>query len=243
MNIVVFGGGSVGKFGHDFCLRARSEGHKVIIFSHKLNDTNDLDQHVINYRDLDQCMEILNRACNKLDKIDIVLYNQTGNNYPGKSGLYEKPNITLYTEAFNSLIVVPHLFISTYKDKFHKDTKIVNMTTNIAIEYEKNEHAGTLVGYAGGKAWSTHMIQGYARCIDSKAVFFTISPSMNYNADDAKESYPIWFNSLYSLIINADKKVNGKIITAWKLDDHRLLRVKLNTDEKYEIEYKLNSNL
>ena len=41
MNIVVFGGGEPGKFGNDFCLLARQQGHNVFILSHRDYATGD----------------------------------------------------------------------------------------------------------------------------------------------------------------------------------------------------------
>jgi nucleoside-diphosphate-sugar epimerase len=224
MNIIVFGGGTVGKFGHDFCLRARSEGHKVIIFSHKLNGTNDTDQHVIEYTNLDQINEVLNNTCSNLEKIDLVLFNQVGGSYPCNSDVYKEPNLNMYLNTLNSLVTVPHLFISKFNNKFHKDTKILNMTTNLAMEYDKNNHISGLVGYAGSKSWSTHLIQGYARHDLKNGIYFTISPSMNYDSEEIKQTYNIWFDSLYNLILNADEKFNGKIITAWKNNEHRFMK-------------------
>jgi nucleoside-diphosphate-sugar epimerase len=46
MNIVVIGGGKPGKFGNDFCNRARSEGHDVYVISHKDYGTND-PKHIV----------------------------------------------------------------------------------------------------------------------------------------------------------------------------------------------------
>jgi len=230
MNIIVFGGGKVGKFGHDFCLKARQEGHKVIIFSHKLNGTNDPDQYVIDYNDLNQVADVF-KVCDNLAQIDLVFFNQVGGLYPCEADLFQEPNTSLYISSLNSIVTIPHLFISKFSNKFHSDTKIINMTTNIAFDYDKNPHIAGLVGYAGSKAWSTHLIQGYANHRDRKSTFFTISPSMNYEAEDYKDKYPVWFNSLYNLIFSADDKFNGKIVTAWHLNEHKLVKTSLHITE------------
>jgi hypothetical protein len=53
MNIVVIGGGEPGKFGNDFCIRAKREGHNVFILSHQDYSTQD-PQHY--YTDFSECL-------------------------------------------------------------------------------------------------------------------------------------------------------------------------------------------
>lgn len=231
MNIIVFGGGKVGKFGHDFCLRARSEGHKVIIYSHALNGTNDSDQHVINYNDLNQVNEVFTNTANNLDTIDLVLFNQVGGLYPCEPDLFQEPKLDMYLNALNSIVTIPHLFVSKFAHKFHKDTKVVNMTSNLSMEYNKNIHVSGLVGYAGSKAWSTHLIQAYARHSKRNGIYFTISPSMNYESEEIKQIYPEWLDSLYKLIFTADEKINGKIITAYDRSGHKDLKITFSQSE------------
>ena len=82
MNIVVVGGGTRGKFGNDFVVRARNEGHNVVIISHKSNNTNDQFQFITDYSSVEAVVETFTEATKNFDKIDIMIYNVNVGAYP-----------------------------------------------------------------------------------------------------------------------------------------------------------------
>lgn len=224
MNIIVFGGGTVGKFGNDFCLRARQEGHNVIIFSHKDNGQGDTQQFVIDYRNIDSSKKIFEQILNNLPCIDLIFFNQVGGGYPSGDDLFNDVNMSEYQYTLNSHVVIPHLFLSMVQDKLSENSKVINMTSNLAFEYDKEGWLATLVGYASGKAWATQLIQGYAKAKKNNTIYFTLSPSINYESEEGKLKYKKWFESTYNLIFSSDSSYNGKIISAW---DDRNTTVKI----------------
>lgn len=230
MNIVVFGGGNVGKFGNDFCLRARSEGHNVIIFSHKSNGTNDKQQYVINYYDMEETEKIIKQVVDELDTIDLVLFNQTGSTYPSGEAFQMAPDYKEYQYTLNSHATIIHLFFFLCQNKLTDTCKVINMASNMMIElFEKMPYAPP-VGYGAGKAWATHTIQAYATNRKNNITYFTISPSMNYDSEEGKNRYPTWFNSLYELIFNSTDECNGKILTAYQNSEgHEAVRIRMGS--------------
>lgn len=228
MNIIVFGGGTVGKFGNDFCLRARREGHNVIIFSHKSNNTDDSQQYVINYADIESCETMFKQVLSGLEKIDLILFNQVGGTYPSHDALYTVPSEKEYQYTLNTHVLIPHLFLVLANDRLSSSCKVINMTSNVGFEYDNIAVAG-LVGYGSGKAFATHLIQGLARLRKNNVTYFSISPSCNYDSEEGKAKYPLWMNSLYDFILSATDEYNGEIVSAWDIKEHRKIKFRLET--------------
>lgn len=228
MNIVVFGGGNVGKFGSDFCIRARTEGHNVIIFSHKDNGTNDNKQYVINYYDMEETEKVVKQVIDKLDTIDLVLFNQSGSPYPSGEAFEMYPDYKEYQYTLNTHVIIIHLFLFLSRNKLAKTCKVINMTSNMMVDLFTKTPFPPPVGYGAGKAWATHTVQAYATNRKNHVIYFTITPSMNYNSKLGKESYLSWFSNIYKFIINSTDEYNGKIFTAYQNEDHhKSVQVKL----------------
>lgn len=218
MNIVVFGGGTVGKFGHDFCLKAREQGHNVVMFSHTSNGTGDQQQHIIYYNNIAKTNNVIQKVLLGLESIDIVLFNQKGDNFPREKELWQLPDINQYQTSFNSHIVVPHLFMALAKNKLKDTSKVINMGTNLAWVYDIKE-VSQLVGYSSGKSYLTHYIQALARNRENNTTFFTLCPSMDYNKEEDKQIYPAWCDALTKFILTCTDEYNGEIVFTGRVDE------------------------
>lgn len=213
MNIIVLGGGTIGKFGNDFAVKARNEGHRVIIFSHKHNGTNDIDQHVINYNDVNDTRNTFTKVLEQLDSIDIVLINQNGMSYPNINEHSDHTQVypDSYYQTINLHAVSTHLLLAAAYPKMHDGSKVSYMSTGLAYRMlAGDQHPYS--GYAAIKAFMTHIILGFANNRQKKITYTTVSPHFTY--DDIPR-YQRIFDNLYTWIFKHDDMYNGKMISAW----------------------------
>ena len=110
MNICVIGGGGpTGKFGRDFCDRARDEGHNVYVLSHKNHKQTDHRQMWANFKNIEtnifQELSQLKQTrlvnfirSNYLQNKDNVFSPQSENILPYFTGHNTKAFISFYNE-------------------------------------------------------------------------------------------------------------------------------------------------
>ena len=113
-NIVVVGGGAPGKFGNDFVIKAKSEGHNVIVISHRDYGYNDENFMWVNFEGLyyTEYKVVMDKILQKFDKIDILFFNQNGTFYPAHvADIFNPVRIQTYLTGLNLHIVVPHKII------------------------------------------------------------------------------------------------------------------------------------
>ena len=209
MNIVVVGGGRVGRFGNDFVRRAKSHGHTVKVISHRSSKDTDA---VINFMNIKDAVTKLQSITAELEHIDILLYNSTYKGHPENRQLFTSCgtiNEKLYLYGFYLHVIVPHALALEILKKMNALSKILFVTTDVIYNRERTENLDHL-GYYGGKAYQHQLMLALAECNDKNAVVSSISPYFNYND---KEEYKRAFEQVYEHIFS--KTENGKVFDCW----------------------------
>ena len=219
MNVVIFGAGTPDKFGYDFVQKSRQEGHRVTVFSHKDHGVNHKDHYVINYDNLNNCEHAFNAFLeNNKEKIDIIIYNTLGGNYPTYEHFgYLKPDLQSYNHTFNTHFLVPHLFIAKTINRMNENGKTIFFASTLGLSVS-NERQGTeqMVGYASGNIWKVNMMLGYAAARTKNITYCCISPSLRYKTIEGFKRYKEQdFDLMYNFIYNCDDSYNGKLVAVW----------------------------
>ena len=227
MNIVIFGAGTPDKFGYDFVQKSRQEGHRVTVFSHKDHGISHVDHYVIDYNNLNNCEFVFNTFLeNNKDKIDILIYNTLGGNYPTLEYFgYNTPDLSLYQHTFNTHFVVPHLFIAKSIHRMNENAKTIFFASTLGLNFN-DSRKGTeqMVGYASGNIWKVNMMLGYANNRKKNITYCCISPSIQYKTIEGFKRYKEQdFELLYNFIYNCDDSYTGKLIAIW--GDNKILTV------------------
>jgi NAD(P)-dependent dehydrogenase (short-subunit alcohol dehydrogenase family) len=216
MNIVILGGGTPNKFGHDFALAARACGHRVVIFSHKKNGLDDPDQHVIDYDDLDATAKVFAQALDEFSQIDIILLNQNGTTYPRDAATIPIVDVASYTHSFNLYVVAGHLLVSKAYWKLADGSKVVYMSTGLAFQHTREQFCDmNHFSYSGYKSLMTHVIMGFAHNRRKKTIFTVLSPHFPYEDHD---NYKKVFAVCRDWIFDHDESANGTTSLAWVPD-------------------------
>jgi NAD(P)-dependent dehydrogenase (short-subunit alcohol dehydrogenase family) len=214
MNIVVIGGGKPGKFGNDFCNRARSEGHDVYVISHKDYGTNDPKQIVADFNNVAEFLEKFKNLTNHLDKIDVLLYNSNGHSYPGRPEELQSTggsSLAQWEKALRLHVAIPHALAIEALKKMTKGCGIVFMTSGMSYDLKRTNWTAN-VGYAGFKGMQNHLMIGLAHHNDKEAIVTCIAPHFPY---DNAEKYSNVLNIAYEYITNLTEENNGRIRGIW----------------------------
>jgi hypothetical protein len=214
MNIVVIGGGKPGKFGNDFCNRARNEGHNVYVISHKDYGTNDPKHVVAPFNNVVDFLEAFKNLTKDLDTIDILLYNSNAHSYPGRPDeLQSTGNVSpeKWIQALTLNVIIPHAVSLEALKKMSKGSGIVFMTSGMSYDLKRKEWTAN-VGYAGLKGVQNHLMIGLANHNDKGAVVTCVSPHFPY---DNAEKYSMVLNHTYNYITSLTEESNGKIRGIW----------------------------
>jgi hypothetical protein len=214
MNIVVIGGGKPGKFGNDFCNRARSEGHDVYVISHKDYGTNDPKHIVADFSSEVSIKQSFLSLTKDLEKIDLFLYNSNAHHYPGRPDeLQSTATISKekWVEALTMHVVIPHVLAIESLKKMTAGCGIVFMTSGMSYDLKRKEWTSN-VGYAGLKGMQNHLMIGLAHNNDKGAIATCVSPHFPY---DNAENYSMVFNHVYNYITTLTEESNGKIRGIW----------------------------
>ena len=210
MNIVVIGGGSVGKFGNDFVKRAQLEGHTVRVLSHRSSkDTS----ATLNFLDIDNAVNKFNEVTSDLETIDLFLYNTTYKGYPDTDLAFTSKSVVkekLYVHGFYVQVIIPHCLCIEALKKMNAASKIVFMTTDVIYDRERTENLEHL-GYYGGKAYQHQLMLALAECNDKGTTVSSVSPFFEYNN---KLEYNKSFVKVYEHILG--KTDNGKVFDCWE---------------------------
>ena len=218
MNIVVVGGGTPGRFGHDVVNRARKDGHRVLVLSHRLR-SKDPDAEIANFSNLESTIDSFQQLISKVDHIDLFLYNtncsgDSQGGWPNNIDHYHSTstvNEKLYIYGFKIHVIIPHALCIEVMKKMNKDSKICFMTTDMI--YQKNRTKYTeKVGYAGGKSYQHQLMLALANHNDIGVTVSSVSPHFDYN-ETSQYSYIL--DKAYNYLINHDSKFNGEIFECW----------------------------
>ena len=214
MNIVVVGGGKPGKFGNDFCNRARSEGHDVYVISHKDYGTNDPKHIVADFDNVNDFLDKFKNLTNHLEKIDLLLYNSNAHSYPGRPDELQSTgsvSTEKWEKALRFHVVIPHAISLEALKKMTKGSGIVFMTSGMSYDLSRKDWTAN-VGYAGFKGMQNHLMIGLAKNNDKGAIVTCLSPHFPY---DNAEKYSMVLNHAYNYITTLTEESNGKIRGIW----------------------------
>lgn len=212
MNILVIGGGAKGRFGNDFVNRARDDGHRVLVVSHKDHGYDNEDHVVADFNSTEDVMQTVENLLSKIDKLDIFLYNTVAGAGPWIPEHFQSTS-KFFPESdwlFNlrvNVIIPNNLSIIALK-KMSKGSKLVFMTTGRSyyIEDTSDPH---IPSYYGGKAFQNHIMIGFGMYNDKGAIASSITGHFDY---PNPEVYRILFEKAYQHVMNLDESHNGKVI-------------------------------
>jgi NAD(P)-dependent dehydrogenase (short-subunit alcohol dehydrogenase family) len=211
MNILVVGGGTKGKFGNDFVLKARAAGHNVVIISHAPNGNNDPQQFIADFDKMSNVVDTFKVATANFDHIDIMLYNTNAHAYPAIASQYTEHNYRMenyYQRSIQMHVMAPHVLAIECFKKMLPGSKIIFMTSGLAFEFTNNLFSEQ-AGYAGAKAYQLHLMKGLAHNNNKNVIVSSISTEFLY---DEPENYRLNVDTLYSHIVTHGSKFNGKIV-------------------------------
>jgi len=212
MNIVVFGGGQPGKFGNDFCILARQQGHNVFILSHRDYATGDPQHHYTNTSEELQVVKDFNHLTQSIDHIDIFVYNGRMDVYPSDALDFRSTATVSSNRWYNNLhitVILAHILAVEALKKMSKDSKLVLLTTGMSMEFERTNYT-EMAGYAGIKAAQNHLMISLAHHNDRGAIATSVSPHFPY---EDYATYRETFKKVYDYILEFDSTQNGKIKT------------------------------
>jgi len=214
MNICVIGGGGPkGKFGRDFCDRARDEGHNVYVLSHKNYNLNDPKHVWADFNNIDNVVTGFTQLIESIDHIDIFIYNSTPNygSFPHLDRHFKSTTKVDYTKGWHNTIdihaVIPHMLCVAALNKMSATSKLVFMVTGLAMYFDRDEWTDH-VGYASGKAAQIFLMLAFSTFNDRKAISTAVSPHFDYTNP---AHYEIIFNKVYNHILDMNQNQNGKI--------------------------------
>lgn len=209
MNIVIVGGGTEKKFGNDFALKARHNGHDVIIVSHKTNQSNDPNQFVADFSTLETFLNDFKKATQRFDNIDILIYNTNTGSYPNnvvdlQSPVREKD----YFRSIKVHVVYPHALALECQSKMKAGSKIIFMTSSMSLDINRTVNT-QMAGYAGSKAYQNHLMLGLAYHNSNGIIVSSIAPRFDYSKTD---NCQITLDKIYDYVLTHTTDMNGKIV-------------------------------
>jgi nucleoside-diphosphate-sugar epimerase len=213
MNIVVIGGGTPGKFGNDVVKLARSQGHRVLVLSHR-NKGDDLDKLVTNFSNVDIVVNDFYELVNDIDNIDILLYNTNCGGWPDSAENFKSTGRikeSLYIHGFKIHVVIPHALVLAAMSKMCSESRVVFVTTDMIYDREREKYLDKL-GYAGGKSYQHQLMLALAEHNDKEITVSSISPFFDYNEP---AQYKIVFKKAYEYLLTHSKESNGKVYDCW----------------------------
>jgi NAD(P)-dependent dehydrogenase (short-subunit alcohol dehydrogenase family) len=210
MNICVIGGGSKeGRFGRDFCDRARSDGHDVYVLSHRPSAENNSRHTWADFDSVDAVVAAFKQLTADLAHIDIFVYNsKPTSEFPGQPEhfVYKRQSVTaLWHKTIDGHAVLPHLLSMAALKKMSDRSKLVFLVSGLATNFDRDYYTHC-VGYATGKAAQAFLMLAFAHHNDRGAIATAVSPHF-----DNPDTYKNVFDGVYRYILNMDHEQNGKI--------------------------------
>lgn len=222
MNIVLIGCSSAGKFGNDFYHRAKTEGHTVYSLSHTNHNLSD-HRHAFGSFDAARLEDgsipiqtIYRQLIDKINKIDIFLYNSNNGAYPSNDADLRSDgtvDLCAWKKSLDVQVVIPHILVLESLKKMSSSSGIVFMTTGLSYDFSQKDHEySKYVGYAGFKSVQNHLMMGLAAHNDKSAICTSVASHFTY---DDPGNYNIIFDRVYNYITNLTVANNGKIRQIW----------------------------
>lgn len=212
MNIcVIGGGGEEGRFGRDFCDRARNDGHDVYVLSHRPSEENNSRHTWANFNSVSSVVSAFERLTADLAHIDIFVYNsKPRQEFPGQPDHYvsncqEEFVLPQWHKTINGYAVLPHLLSIAALKKMSERSKLVFLVSGLATNFDR-DYFTHCVGYATGKAAQAFLMLALAHHNDRGAIATAVSPHF-----DDPYTYKNVFDNSYRYILDIDYQQNGKI--------------------------------
>jgi len=208
---VIGGGGPVGKFGRDFCDRARADGHNVYVLSHQQKGHPNRRHLYANFLNFDDILNKFDQLTAEINNIDIFVYNSTYGSYPEHPNHYKsntKFNPAGWHDTINIHAIIPHMLIIRALAKMSNTSKIVFLVTGLSINFINRSRHSDLVGYATGKAAQIFLMLALANHNDRGAIVTALSP--HFDLKDI-EFYQQTLDHSYQYIVKMDPAQNGYI--------------------------------
>jgi len=210
MNIcVIGGGGEPGRFGRDFCDRARSDGHNVYVLSHRPSAENNSQHTWVSFDSVTGVVDAFEQLTAELAHIDIFVYNSKPvQEFPGQPENFVSTCAAVPSEWHKTIdghAVLPHLLSIAALKKMSDHSKLVFLVSGLATDFDRDYYT-YCVGYATGKAAQVFLMLAFANYNDRGAIATAVSPHF-----DNPDTYKNVFDNTYRYILNMDHKQNGKI--------------------------------
>jgi len=206
-NILIFGGGTKNKIGNMFVLKARAAGHRVVNVSHKDHGFDNPDDIVMDYNSFNDIKATANKLLEKLDHIDIVIFNQNPSAYPFSiEEIHGEPCEISYKNLFMGVMVVPHMMLSKLSSIMNDGSKVVFMVSSMAWNYDIDFPT---VGYPGIKSMLTHFMKKLSRFRTKKITYTGLHPIL---IQDHPNFYEELFLPIYNFILTFEDEYNGRIV-------------------------------
>lgn len=213
MNIVVIGGSTPGKFGNDVVRRARSQGHRVLILSHR-SRPNSIDTVVANFTSVESTVESFKQLIDQIDHIDLLLYNTSFDSWPNSPEHFQTGAVIsekLYVHGIKVHVIIPHAIVLEAMNYMNDGSRIVFMATDIAYCKHREKYIDR-VGYVGGKSYQHQLMLALAEFNNKNITVSSISPFFNYNDT---VGYNTVFEKAYGYLLTHDKESNGLVFDCW----------------------------
>lgn len=211
-NIVVIGGTTPGKFGHEFVTKTRAQGHRVKVLTWREPESPSQDVAWADFSNHDACVTAFNQLVSDMEHIDVMLYNAQGGSYANEPFFFTSGCHHLdpgqYLQCLNIQVIVPHALSLAALKKMDQTSALVFMTTGLALDHTRDGWTDK-AGYAGSKSWQTHMMLAFAHHNDKQAISVSISPFFPYSDPELCTRK---INSAVDMITNLNKNQNGQIL-------------------------------
>ena len=214
MNILVIGGGTKGRFGNRFVEHARSQGHRVLVVSHKDHGYDNTDHVVADFNSTDDVVNKVEFLLSKIDVLDIFLFNTVAGKGPWNEWDF-KSDSTFFDESewlwnLRLNVIIPNNLSIICLKKMIEGSKLIYMTTGRSYAMEVT-HGPFIPSYYGAKAWLNHVMIAFAHYNDKKVISTGITGHIDYGDS---VNYDRAFEKAYNHIMNINESHNGKIISA-----------------------------
>lgn len=207
MNICVFGGGgSLGRFGPDFCQRATGDGHNVYTISH----TDHPASITANFANTADVVHQFESVASKIT-LDLVIYNTTASGYPDQPNCFAADHEYQEQHWLDSVRIhaaIPHAVALKSMQYMQPGSAMVFMTSGISWEHDRT-YSTWAAGYAGGKAMQNHLMLALAQHNNRGMIFTSIAPHFT------PQTYPNIFEKIYQHVMTIDQQHNGQVLRFW----------------------------
>ena len=214
--VVIIGGGS--KSGAMLAQRFRSDGHRVLVLSHKPNS----HAQSADFTNAHDVVDKFRRLTADVTCIDIFVYNTNMPTMPNSSNEFQGPldrhRIDRYqadwAKAAVDTISLPHILTLAAIEKMQSHSIGAYLTTGLSyIDINHNWDYSQYVAYRGTKAVQNFIMLAFAHYNSAGATFLSLSPHYPY---EDPQLLAAAVDRVYTALNLANRQHNGKIIPCFE---------------------------